>query len=230
MSENEMNVQPLYSHPYYAKDGKLYIEKQSKSGPYLVQLCNFTPRIVSEVTFDDGQTVRKEYRIGGEDEYGNPLPEVDVAADELSKIAEKLPSLFAPAFKSASALCRVLEYKYALGIKTRKAYKARDKKELLRLAHEDYTMLLTLIPEYHKAFKEQWDAENRPSGFDLQDIRLGGLIQRTKSCRERLIDYAEGRLDKIDELEIELLEMLTPSYGKWRSGKYLFTPNVFEGI
>ena len=86
MNENEMNVQPLYSHPYYAMDGKLYIEKQSKSGPYLEQLCNFTPRIVSEVTFDDGQTVRKEYRIGGEDENGNPLPEVDVAADELSKM------------------------------------------------------------------------------------------------------------------------------------------------
>ena len=86
MSENEMNVQPLYSHPYYAKDGKLYIEKQSRSGPYLEQICNFTPRIVSEVTFDDGQTVRKEYRIGGEDEYGNPLPEVDVAADDLSKM------------------------------------------------------------------------------------------------------------------------------------------------
>jgi hypothetical protein len=86
MSENEMNVQPLYSHPYYAKDGKLYIEKQSRSGPYLEQLCNFTPRIVSEITFDDGQTVRKEYRIGGEDEYGNPLPEVDVAADDLSQM------------------------------------------------------------------------------------------------------------------------------------------------
>ena len=151
-------------------------------------------------------------------------------ADELAGIAEKLNPLFAPAFRSAAALCRVLSFKYALGLKTRKAYKAGDKEELLRLANEDYTYLLTLIPEYHKAFKEQWDKENRPSGFDLQDIRLGGLIQRTKSCRERLIDYAEGRLDRIDELEVELLEMLTPSYGKWRSGKYLFTPNVFEGI
>lgn len=82
----ETAVQPLYSHPYYAQDGKLYIEKQSRSGTYLEQLCNFTPRIVSEITFDDGQTVRKEYRIGGEDENGNPLPEVDVAADDLSKM------------------------------------------------------------------------------------------------------------------------------------------------
>ena len=31
MSENEMNVQTLYSHPYYAKDGKLYIEKQMEA-------------------------------------------------------------------------------------------------------------------------------------------------------------------------------------------------------
>ena len=93
MNKNKSNpavgqtaMQPLYTHPYYAKDGELYIEKQSKSGPYLEQLCNFTPRIVSEVTFDDGQTVRKEYRIGGEDEYGNALPEVDVAADELGRM------------------------------------------------------------------------------------------------------------------------------------------------
>ena len=34
----ETEKQPLYSHPYYAQDGKLHIEKQSKSGPYLEQL------------------------------------------------------------------------------------------------------------------------------------------------------------------------------------------------
>lgn len=152
-----------------------------------------------------------------------------VYSKELSAIAEKLPPLFAPAFRSAAALCDVLSVKYALGIKTRKAYQSGDKSELLRLAKEDYAALLTLIPEYHRIFKAQWDKENRPSGFDLQDLRLGGLIQRTRSCMERLIDYAEGRLDKIDELELELLPMLTPSWGKWRSGKYLFTPNVFEG-
>lgn len=113
MNENKANpavgmtaTQPLYSHPYYAMDGKLYIEKQSKSGPYLEQLCNFTPRIVSEVTFDDGQTVRKEYRIGGEDEYGNPLPEVDVAADELSKmewLANHFPATLRLSVVSTSA-------------------------------------------------------------------------------------------------------------------------------
>ncbi|MBQ2876527.1 MAG: beta-N-acetylhexosaminidase [Clostridia bacterium] len=150
-------------------------------------------------------------------------------AKRLDKISDTLSPLFAPAFRSAAALCRVLDKKYALGVKTRAAYKSGDKAALAELIRDYYAPLPALIEQYHKLFKAQWDAENRPSGFDLQDLRLGGLLMRTKTCTQRLCDYVEGRLDKIDELEVELLEMPTYSYGKWRSGKYLFTPNVFEG-
>ncbi len=151
-------------------------------------------------------------------------------ADRLDATASKLPDTLARPFLSASKLCRVLVHKYALGLKTRVAYQNGDKQSLARLIKEDYEPLLTLIPEYHEAFRNQWDAENRPSGFDLQDIRLGGLIQRTKSCMKRLCDYVEGRLDVIDELEEKLLARDDIFKGKWRSGAYLFTPNVFSGI
>lgn len=91
----ESTEDSLYPHPYYACDGKLYIEKASKTGPYLEQLCNFMPRIISEITFDDGREVRKVYRIGGEDENGHALPEVEVPANELGKmewLANQLPA------------------------------------------------------------------------------------------------------------------------------------------
>ena len=37
-------------------------------------------------------------------------------------------------------------------------------------------------------------------------IRLGGLKQRLKSCKERLIDYIDGKIQKIEELDIEFLK------------------------
>lgn len=42
-------------------------------------------------------------------------------------------------------------------------------------------------------------------GFDVQDRRLGGLIHRTRACRRRLSAYANGEIDRIEELECELL-------------------------
>ena len=111
-------------------------------------------------------------------------------------------------------------------------YKENDLRELQRLVDEFYTPLLELIPEYLEAFRVSWDKENKPFGFDLQDIRIGGVIQRVKSCRARLIDYIEGRISEIPELSEEILppEGINIGYSKWRSGAYMITHNVFQGI
>ncbi len=151
-------------------------------------------------------------------------------SSDLLKISTRVSPKASYAFKSASKMCEVLYHKYDLGLRTRRAYRAGDKAELSRLVEEHYTPLLTLLPEYLDAFRRQWFEENKPSGFDLQDMRIGGVIARTVSCRQRLIDYIEGRIDSIDELEVELVEFPNIGWSKWRSGRYLFTPNVFEGI
>ena len=46
---------------------------------------------------------------------------------------------------------------------------------------------------------------DKPQGFDVQDIRLGGCLRRLESCRHRLLDYVDGKVDSIPELEGELL-------------------------
>ena len=109
-------------------------------------------------------------------------------------------------FDSAAKLCDVLEVKAALGIKTRAAYQAADKDELRRLANEDYSEILRRLKLFEKAFKKQWFAENKSAGYDEQERRLGGLMLRTASCRSRLIDYADGKIDRIEELECKVLE------------------------
>ena len=47
----------------------------------------------------------------------------------------------------------------------------------------------------------------------MQDLRLGGLLQRMKSCLSRLEDYRDGKVSSIPELEEELLPYAVPIPG-----------------
>ena len=123
---------------------------------------------------------------------------------KLSAVAKKSRK-YGYLFDSAAKLSGVLKYKYELGTKTRAAYKAGDKEELLRLANEDYTAAYKAIGAFAKSFERQWNLDNKTYGFEVHDIRLGGLMKRVDSCRRRLIDYANGRIDRIAELEEEIL-------------------------
>ena len=108
-------------------------------------------------------------------------------------------------FNSAAKLCDVLEIKYELGLKTRNAYEAGDKEELKRLAENEYVDVVKRIKIFAKAFEKQWMADNKPHGFETHERRLGALIYRLESCRRRILNYTSGKLDKIDELDEELL-------------------------
>ena len=108
-------------------------------------------------------------------------------------------------FKNLSALCRVLEIKYELGIKTREAYKNGDKKALESLAKCEYKELIKRIKAFHDTLENQWMAENKGYGFEIHSARLGGLCQRIESCAKRILQYTSGKIEKIEELEEEIL-------------------------
>ena len=135
--------------------------------------------------------------------YSATFAECSERYNKVAKASRRWSTLF----KSAAKLCEVLSVKYELGIKTRAAYKSGDKEELLRLAREEYTKLISRVKAFSKAFMRQWFEENKPHGYEVHDIRLGGLIMRAESCRARLIDYATGKIDSIPELEEELLPL-----------------------
>lgn len=48
--------------------------------------------------------------------------------------------------------------------------------------------------------------ENKPQGFDVIDLCIGGQRQRLLHCKARLLAYADGRLDRIEELEEPVLD------------------------
>jgi len=76
----------IYAPPYEIIDGCLYYRKISKQGEAYIRLCNFAPRIVSEITVDDGTELTRRYLVSGTDEDGRTLPEVEVAAGELERM------------------------------------------------------------------------------------------------------------------------------------------------
>ena len=62
------------------------------------------------------------------------------------------------------------------------------------------------VQAFYEAFRDQWMTENKPYGFEIQDIRLGGLIQRIKHCKQRLEAYVQGEIDEIVELTEKILD------------------------
>ena len=125
------------------------------------------------------------------------------AASTLERLAAKgTPSSYL--YDSAAKLCRTLEIKYALGLRTRAAYKSGDR-EALKALCADYGEAAARIEAFAGAMKTLWFTENKPQGFEVQEHRLGGLAFRLRSLKARLEEYLDGAAKSVPELEEELL-------------------------
>ena len=129
-------------------------------------------------------------------------PAYDVCANALRKLVGHKE--FGTMFEAAAKLCDFLQVKTTIGKRTRQIYKHGTKEELDQLIG-DYDRMLSLLEAFYRAHKALWFLEKKPSGFDVQDIRIGGLMQRIASCTERLMEYACGKISVIEELEEEIL-------------------------
>lgn len=134
-------------------------------------------------------------------------------------------------FAAEQALCEVLSIKAELGVRTRQVY-ASKKKEALESLIKDYRKLQKKLEAFYKAYKKQWFMENKPHGFDVQDIRLGGLIMRVRSCAERLQALYDNEISVIEELEEKQLdfcgdgEKFRQKHGEYNSWAGTVTANV----
>lgn len=139
-----------------------------------------------------------DYRCDGtEDNYYKNL------AEELEKASAS--EEFKYIFDMYARLADVLSIKSDLGIRTRAAYAADNTEELKKIA-EDCSVMLEKLEKFHAAFEKLWLEENKPYGFDIQDLRIGGVLQRAKSCRNRLLKFINGEIQNIPELEEELID------------------------
>ena len=134
---------------------------------------------------------------------------VKYKADNFKTGKERLKKVdggeFSSVFRLTEKFCEVMEYKFDLGAKTRKAYKEGNMFELKNLVENRYKPLIPLLEEFYDMFYTHWHTEYKSFGWEVSDLRLGGIIQRIKTCTRRLLDYIEGKETKIDELEQDAL-------------------------
>ena len=101
-------------------------------------------------------------------------------------------------------LCEILALKYDLGYLTRKYYQAGEREKLKALIG-DYERLIPMTEEFIEIFRASWEKENKPHGFDVIELRLGGTLQRLKTAMRKITAYGNGERGKIEELEEKLV-------------------------
>ena len=130
-------------------------------------------------------------------------------ADASAKIREgESHPVWGRLFKTIRCLADVLEIKFDLGLKTRRIYKSGNMDEMRKLADEDYQILVDRLRTFYDSYERFWLMEKKPHGFDVQVERMGGLVNRVDLCRRRIVDYVDGKVPNIPELEEELREPL----------------------
>ena len=131
-------------------------------------------------------------------------------------------------FDSMEHFARLVAVKYELGYLTRKHYAEGNKAELSNLL-ESYDKVIQLAEIYLDKLEKMWHIDNKPNGIEVHQIRIGGMIERVKRCRKRLDDYLCGRLERIEELEENLVETKESREGlpSWNSYQKSVTVNLF---
>lgn len=108
-------------------------------------------------------------------------------------------------FDVPEKLCAVLKMKSDLGLRIKSAYDRADRAPLAQIATEEIPEIIRRVRALRQAHRTQWFAINKPFGWEVIDIRYGGVLARLESAAERLDDFVHGHVERIEELEQERL-------------------------
>jgi len=121
---------------------------------------------------------------------------------------EHFSAPFSQLFEFYQKLASVLVIKSTLGVTLRKLYHAGDKTKLAEFAgamDSPMSILKLRIEELRISHRRLWMSTYKPFGWEVLDLRYGGLFARISSAQDRIADYVEGHIDQIEELEAERL-------------------------
>ena len=108
-------------------------------------------------------------------------------------------------FEKAEKLAAVLALKADLGVKLKAVYDSKNLPELSDYAQVLLPELRMRVEELREAHMRQWLATSKPFGWEVLDLRYGGLLSRIDTAIFRLIQYLNGDIDSIPELGAERL-------------------------
>ena len=150
-------------------------------------------------------------------------------ADKLKSKAET-PGGYQEFFRFYYYLSLVLSRKADLGIRIKTAYDAKDLSTLKEISEEIIPNILRNLTIMHTSRESLWFADAKPFGYELLDIRLGGVKTRLESCRRRLQSFLEGKVQTLEELEQERLPYWELGDAKPQDPKAELRENLWDKI
>ena len=91
-------------------------------------------------------------------------------------------------------------------------YKANNKKYLSETAEKTIPELQKLYKQFYEVFGENWLRMNKPFGYEVFAQRFGGIDLRLSYAQKRLLEYCEGKTDRIEELEEKIVTGLNKTW------------------
>jgi hexosaminidase len=132
---------------------------------------------------------------------GIPLNQHYAGLAEKFAVASRRNGKYNSVFSFLERVSSVLAIKGEIGPSIHKAYAAGDLAALKRIKTTELpelTRRVSNLREYHRAL---WFSINQPFGWEVLDIRYGGLLMRINTAIDRLDDYLGGSVKRLDELE-----------------------------
>ena len=126
-------------------------------------------------------------------------------AEKLAKPCN-VKSPYANVFRFEKALCDALAEKADLSRTIKELYDAGDRAGLKKVS-ASIAAAAEKTEIFHDAYREYWLSYNKRFGFELFDMRLGGLCKRLLAVKKIIDDFADGITDKIEELEEQRLPL-----------------------
>lgn len=123
---------------------------------------------------------------------------------KIMKDLAKRQSYYNFLFDEMAKLCEVLSIKCTLRLQLLCAYQNKDNKKLRSIANIKIPQVIKKVKVLKDAVETTWLKENKTQGFEIQNLRLGALIERLSFCRRYINKFLSGKIKKIEELEIDL--------------------------
>lgn len=122
-------------------------------------------------------------------------------ADKAEEIARVPQNQFSYLLNTAEALCRLLALKVTLSVDMRRAYAEGDRDALASIAQERIPAIIEALDRYHDAARDEWYHDNKTFGFEVVELRLGGIRQRLYTAQYTLNQYLDGKIHRIEPFE-----------------------------
>lgn len=168
-----------------------------------------TANFCKELLYEDPMLLMFEKDLTNNSEY---VVYYEKLAAEFDTFAKENPR-YAPMLNALSAMAKALVLRCRWREEAPKAVRAGNRAkagELTALAKE----CADAVNEVRKAWRAQWDAVNKPFGFEVLDIRLGGVMARFETAAQRMQQYADGTLEELPEFMCEKLTYLKDKEGR----------------